>query len=220
MFPRAYAWILLLGLCAVGVIEWTCRDATPAERAATVRANDDLRLRIEARIREGDLREDDAVDLARIETARERAHRDWWLLHAQTGTVLFLALLSVVNGVSALPGAMRSRLGTRARRGVVELAKPEVVFVDPVDLAGKTAHLHERRRAAVDALLAAPELKCGECDTRLPVPVLGRIGRRELFRKPPASRPDFREKLAEGWWSQPAEPLPCPRCGGRKLELA
>ena len=129
---------------------------------------------------------------------------------------MFLALASLVFALTTAPRLLfRRRL--RPRAGAVEIEPDETLHVDPADAVHAVGRLHPSRKESIDHLLSQVSLHCASCGWLWRPTVLGRVGRRILVRRMPPGSSATGDVLGEGWWSRPANPPACAKCGGTDL---
>ena len=166
--------------------------------------------------------EGDAEVLIAVEKDVVALERERKIRVAQAGAFAGAALGSVLFFALALPGTLRAR-GARKRAtvsGQVEICADERKTIDEYDLRREELHLYATRELAIANLRSQGRMQCSYCATPVPMPVLGRIGRRVLLKRPPAGAADIGVELGTGWFSMPANPPPCPKCGNTNVVAA
>lgn len=216
---RVYALVLVSSLATVVAVEAVPREMGRLSDATVTKRLDKLEGTLGdlvARVARGDVAPGDETALAAVRAEVAALRGEARVRDIRTGAFVLLALASLVFALTTAPRVLfRKRAAPRS--GTVEIEPDETVHVDPVDAVHAVGRLHPSRKVAVDHLLSQVSLHCMDCGWLWRPSVLGRIGRRLLVRRMPPGSPVSGDVLGEGWWSRPADPPACERCGGKDL---
>ena len=216
---RVYALVLVLSLVAVAAVEVVPRKQGRLSNAALAKRQYTYQQSLNQRIDRavgGDVALGDDLKLASVRAEVAALNGEARVREVRTGAFVFLALASVVFALVTAPRVLfRKRAPSRA--GTVEVEPDEIIDIDPTDAAYEVGRLHRSRKHALEHLLSQVSLHCASCRWLWRPKVLGRIGRRVLVRRMPPGSPVKGDELGQGWWSRPADPPACAKCGDKNL---
>jgi len=216
---RVYAIVFVLSLATVVAVEAFPREMGGLSNTALAvrRAKFERTLGLTAgRVGRGDVELGDEMQLASVRAEVAALESETRVRSLRTIAFVVLALSSVVFALVAAPGVL-FRKRTAPRAGTVEVEPEETLDIDPSDAAYEVGRLHTSRKAALAHLLSQVSLHCASCRWLWQPKILGRVGHRILTRRMPPGSPVKGDVLGEGWWSRPAEPSACTKCGGKEL---
>lgn len=216
---RVYALVLVLSLAGVAAVEVVPREEGRLSNAALAKRQYKFQQTLNQLTERAARDEDELGDDMRLASVREEVaalNGESRVRSVRTGAFVFLALASVVFALVTAPRVLfRKRVAARA--GTVEVEPDETIDIDASDAAYEVGRLHRSRKAALDNLLSQVSLHCASCRWLWRPKLLGRVGRRILVRRMPPGSPVKGDELGEGWWSRPADPPACQKCGDKNL---